>query len=139
MQQHALIVGQATSVNENVSKALSNIDSAILNYRKRSRNNCNTEATDQRSGFATIEDIGPQLISPYPNSRASYAPRPSDIFWSNKMNIQLATHNVSGEYGSGIYLPPSAAIEVPRRPQVTCPHPNFHARYAPCPSNTIRI
>ncbi|KAK1376104.1 DnaJ subfamily B member like [Heracleum sosnowskyi] len=138
MQNNALIEGQATSANENISKAFSNVDNAVISHRKRSRTDCNTGARDQKSGFAAIEDPGPQLISPNPNFQASYAPRPSDIFWSNKMNSQPVMHNVSGEYRSGVNLPPSASIGVPFQPKVICPYPNFHASNAPRPSNTFR-
>lgn len=65
MQQNALIVGQATSANENVSKAFSNVDNAVISHQKRSRKDRNTGARDQRSGS--------QMISPYPNFQASYA------------------------------------------------------------------
>ncbi|KAK1386106.1 hypothetical protein POM88_023841 [Heracleum sosnowskyi] len=138
MQQNALIVGQATSANENISKAFSNVDNAVISNQKRLRNNRNTGARDQRSNFGASEDPGPQPTSPHQNSQASYASRPSDISWSNKMNIQPVMHNVAGEYGSGVKLPPSSDIGTPIRPQVIFPYPNFHASTAPRASNTFR-
>ncbi|KAK1386085.1 hypothetical protein POM88_023820 [Heracleum sosnowskyi] len=57
MQQNALIVGQATSANENISKAFSNVDNAVISNQKRLRNNRKTGARDQRSNFGASEEI----------------------------------------------------------------------------------
>ncbi|KAL8113973.1 hypothetical protein AgCh_021036 [Apium graveolens] len=135
MQQNAMIVGQATSANENVSKAFSNVDNAVTSHRKRSKNNCNTGTRDQRSGFAAIKDPGQQLISPRPNFQANYAPRPSDIFLSSKRNIQPVMQNVSGESVSGKIPVSSSAAVLNPKVSTACPNPS--AKYAPRPPSTF--
>lgn len=74
LQQNALAVTHASSADENVSQALSNVDNAVVSNQKSSNTNCSIGGSDQRDDFADRREISAMNWESIWNPEANYDP-----------------------------------------------------------------